>query len=38
MTELILELVDGRVCKSFVVREKGEERARELIEDRTCLL
>ncbi len=34
----ILELVDGRICKSFVVKEVGEGRIRELLEDRSCLL
>ena len=32
----ILELVDGRICKSFRVAEKGEKAARELLEDRGC--
>ena len=32
----ILELVDGRVCRSFLVRETGEARARELLRDRRC--
>jgi lipoprotein-releasing system ATP-binding protein len=32
----ILELVDGRICKSFRVRELGEKGARELLEDRSC--
>jgi lipoprotein-releasing system ATP-binding protein len=32
----ILELVDGRICKSFRVVEKGEQAARELLEDRSC--
>lgn len=32
----ILELVDGRVCKAFLVREKGEAGARALLEDRGC--
>ena len=34
----ILELVDGRICKSFRVAEKGERAARELLEDRNCLV
>jgi len=33
----ILELVDGRICRSFIVRENSEGRARELLEDRSCL-
>jgi lipoprotein-releasing system ATP-binding protein len=34
----ILELVDGRICKSFLVKEKGEAGARELLEDRSCVV
>jgi lipoprotein-releasing system ATP-binding protein len=34
----ILELVDGRICKSFRVAEKGEKAARELLEDRSCVV
>jgi lipoprotein-releasing system ATP-binding protein len=34
----VLELVDGRICKSFRVAELGELAARELLEDRTCVL
>jgi len=33
----ILELVDGEICKSFIVKEKGEKKTRELLEDRTCV-
>ena len=33
----ILELVDGKICKSFVIKEIGEKKAKELLEDRTCL-
>ena len=32
----ILELVDGRICKSFRIADKGEKAARELLEDRSC--
>ncbi|MCX6573776.1 MAG: ABC transporter ATP-binding protein [Candidatus Aminicenantes bacterium] len=32
----ILELVDGRICKSFLVAEVGEDHARRLLEDRSC--
>jgi predicted ABC-type transport system involved in lysophospholipase L1 biosynthesis ATPase subunit len=32
----ILELVDGRICKSFRVVEMGEAAARKLLEDRSC--
>jgi len=32
----ILELVDGRICKSFRVADKGEQAARELLADRSC--
>ncbi len=34
----ILELVDGRICKSFLVKEVGDGKARQLLEDRSCLL
>jgi len=34
----ILELVDGRICKSFSVVEKGVPGARELLQDRGCLV
>jgi lipoprotein-releasing system ATP-binding protein len=34
----ILELVDGRICKSFRVAEKGLAAARELLEDRDCFV
>jgi lipoprotein-releasing system ATP-binding protein len=34
----ILELVDGRICKSFSVVERGETGARELLQDRSCLV
>jgi predicted ABC-type transport system involved in lysophospholipase L1 biosynthesis ATPase subunit len=34
----VLELVDGRICKSFRVAEKGEKAARALLEDRTCVM
>lgn len=36
--ERILELVDGRICRSFLVMEVGKEKARQLLEDRSCLL
>ena len=32
----IIELVDGRLCKSFRVKDKGEAGARALLEDRGC--
>ncbi len=32
----ILELVDGRICKSFRVADFGEDQARRLLEDRSC--
>ncbi len=37
-TDRILELVDGRICKSFFVKDKGESGARELLEDRSCVV
>ncbi len=36
-SDRILELVDGRICKSFIVKEVGESKARQLLEDRSCL-
>lgn len=32
----ILELVDGKICKSLIVKEKGEKKIRRLLEDREC--
>ena len=32
----IIELVDGRLCKSFRVKDKGVDGARALLEDRGC--
>ncbi len=34
----ILELVDGRICKSFRTTDVGEKGARALLEDRDCLV
>jgi lipoprotein-releasing system ATP-binding protein len=34
----ILELVDGRICKSFSVVAAGQTGARELLQDRSCLV
>lgn len=34
----ILELVDGRICKAFLVKEMGKEKALEIIMDRSCLI
>ena len=34
----ILELVDGRICKSFRVADKGVQAARELLEERDCFV
>lgn len=34
----ILELVDGRICKSFLIKEIGESGARELLADRSCVV
>jgi lipoprotein-releasing system ATP-binding protein len=34
----ILELVDGRICRSFRVAEVGEDKARRLLADRSCLV
>ncbi len=36
--ERIVELVDGKICKSFIVKEEGMEKAKKLLEDRTCLM
>lgn len=32
----IVELVDGRICKAFRVKETGKEKALEIIMDRSC--
>lgn len=34
--ERIVELVDGRICRSFLVREEGADRVKKLLEDRRC--
>jgi lipoprotein-releasing system ATP-binding protein len=34
----ILELVDGRICRSFRVAEVGEAHARRLLEERSCFV
>ena len=34
----IVELVDGKICKVFSVREDGEKKARKLLEDRACIV
>lgn len=36
--ERIVELVDGRICRSFKVKEEGKEKVRELLEERSCLI
>ncbi len=36
--ERIVELVDGKICKSFIVKEEGMEKAKKLLENRTCLM
>lgn len=33
----IVELVDGRVCRSFIVKEEGKERVAKLLEHRHCI-
>lgn len=35
--ERIVELVDGRICRSFVVKEEGTEKVKKLLEDRHCV-
>lgn len=35
--ERVVELVDGRICRSFVVKEEGVERVKKLLEDRRCV-
>jgi lipoprotein-releasing system ATP-binding protein len=32
----IVELVDGRICKSFLINEIGKDKAKKLLEERTC--
>lgn len=34
--ERVVELVDGRICKSFIIKEEGLEKAKKILEDRTC--
>jgi lipoprotein-releasing system ATP-binding protein len=34
----ILELVDGRICRSFRLEEVGQEQARLLLEERSCFV
>lgn len=36
--ERIVELLDGKLCRSFVVREEGVEKVKKLLEDRRCTL
>jgi len=36
--ERVIELVDGKICKSFLIKEEGLERAKKILEDRTCTL
>lgn len=34
--ERVIELVDGMICKSFTIKEEGIEKAKKILEDRTC--
>ncbi|MGC8770948.1 MAG: ABC transporter ATP-binding protein [Brevinematia bacterium] len=34
--ERVVELVDGKICKSFIIKEEGLEKAKKILEDRTC--
>ncbi len=34
--ERVVELVDGKICKSFLIKEVGIERSKKILEDRTC--
>jgi ABC-type lipoprotein export system ATPase subunit len=38
MADRIIELIDGRVCKSLRVREMGTDAARELLDKKVCLV
>ena len=37
-SDRVVELVDGRICKSFLIQETGEEKARVLLEERECMM
>ncbi len=34
----IIELVDGKICKDFKIADSGAEAAREILEDRACVI
>ncbi|MGC8766051.1 MAG: ABC transporter ATP-binding protein [Brevinematia bacterium] len=36
--ERVIELVDGKICKSFVVKEEGLEKSKKILEDRSCTM
>ncbi|MCX7821256.1 MAG: ABC transporter ATP-binding protein [Brevinematales bacterium] len=36
--ERVIELVDGKICKSFLVKEEGLEKAKKILEDRSCIM
>ncbi len=38
MSDRIIELVDGRICRSIDVRSSGKESAVEMLENRSCVL
>jgi len=37
-SDRVVELVDGKICKSFYLNEKTKEDARSMLEDRACLI
>lgn len=34
----VIELVDGKICKSLYLKETGHEKAKKILEDRSCTL
>jgi lipoprotein-releasing system ATP-binding protein len=34
----VLELVNGKICRSFIIKETGKDKLKELLEDRSCLM
>ncbi|MCX7973926.1 MAG: ABC transporter ATP-binding protein [Candidatus Aminicenantes bacterium] len=35
--ERIVELVDGQICRSFMVKEQGKDKVKQLLEERSCV-